>query len=74
MSRSVLWSTLVFIVFAFATLMIFFWVRSGSLEGAGRSMDNTLSKAGSEISGAANSVVQSTNTAIDKATDGDDRT
>jgi hypothetical protein len=74
MSRSVLWSTVVFIVFAFATLMIFYWVREGSLEGAGASMDRTLSRAGDEVVGATESVVQSTENAIDNATDGDDRT
>lgn len=74
MSRKMMWSTLVFVVFAFATLMVFFWVRDGSLERAGASMDQTLSKAGSEISGATKSVVGATDQAIDDATDGDDRT
>lgn len=74
MSRRVLWSVLVFVVFGFATLMVFYWVREGSLEGAGRSMDKTLSRTGSEITGATESVVDATSNAVDKATDGDDRT
>ena len=35
MSRKMMWTTVVFVVFAFATLMVFFWVRDGSLERAG---------------------------------------
>ena len=49
MSRSLLWSTAVFIVFAFATLMVFFWIREGSLEEAGASLDRTLNRAGGQI-------------------------
>ena len=36
MSKSLLWTTAVFIVFAFATLIVFFWIRDGSLEQAWR--------------------------------------
>ena len=42
MSKKLLWTTAVFIVFAFATLIVFFWVRDGSLEKAGASMDHLL--------------------------------
>ncbi|MFT3725490.1 MAG: hypothetical protein QM773_18125 [Hyphomonadaceae bacterium] len=74
MSRSVLWSALVFTVFAFATLVIFFWIRDGSLRNAGASMDNLLSKTGSEIAQTTGEVVDSTGAVIERATDGDDRT
>lgn len=74
MSRSVLWSALVFTVFAFATLVIFFWIRDGSLRNAGASMDNLLTKTGSEIAQRTGEVVDSTGTVIERATDGDDRT
>ena len=74
MSKSVLWSTAVFTVFAFATLILFFWIKEGSLEGAGSEMDGLLSKAGSEISQTTTAVVSSTGDAIDRSTDGDERT
>jgi hypothetical protein len=74
MSRSVLWTTAVFAVFAFAALIIFFWIREGSLQEAGASMDSLLGKAGSEVTTATGSVVDATGNAIDKATDGDERT
>lgn len=74
MSRSVLWSILVFTVFAFMTMIVFFWIRDGSLQNAGASMDNLLSKTGSEIASTTGDVVDSTSAAIDRATDGDDRT
>jgi hypothetical protein len=74
MSKSMLWTTAVFIVFAFATLMVFFWIREGSLREAGASMDSLLGKAGSEVSSATGSVVDATGNAIDHATDGDERT
>ena len=74
MSRSVLWSVIVFTVFAFATLIIFFWIREGSLAEAGASVESLLSKAGSEVSEGAGNVADATGNAIDKATDGDDRT
>ncbi len=74
MSRSVLWSVIVFTVFAFATAIIFFWIRDGSLQDAGQSMDKLLSKTGSEISQTTSEVVDSTGSAIERATDGDDRT
>lgn len=74
MSRSVLWSALVFTVFAFATLVIFFWIRDGSLRNAGASMDNLLNKTGSEIAQTTGEVVDSTGAVIERATDGDDHT
>lgn len=74
MSRQVLWSIAVFTVFAFATLIVFFWIRDGSLKQAGASMDNLLNKTGSEIADTTGDVVDSTGAAIDRATDGDDRT
>lgn len=74
MSRSTLWSVAVFTVFAFATLVVFFWIRDGSLQGAGASMDNLLGKAGSNVVETTEELVQSTGTAIDKATDGDEAT
>lgn len=74
MSRRMLWSVAVFTVFAFATLVVFFWIRDGSLREAGTSMDNLLSKTGTEISDTTKDVVDSTGSAIDRATDGDDRT
>lgn len=74
MSRRFLWSTLVFTTFAFVTLMVFFWVREGSLEGAGAAMDRTLGSAGSEVVNATETVVGATEEAVDNATDGDDRT
>jgi hypothetical protein len=74
MSKSLLWSTTVFIVFAFAALMIFFWVRDGSLRDAGASMDNLLSRTGHEVAQGTEQVVGATGNAIDKATDGDKST
>jgi hypothetical protein len=74
MSRSVLWSVIVFTVFAFATLIIFFWIREGSLSEAGASVESLLGKAGAEVSEGAGNVADATGNAIDKATDGDDRT
>lgn len=74
MSRTMLWSAAVFVVFAFATLIVFFWVREGSLEGAGAQMDHQLSKAGERISAAANSATDSASSAVERATDGDDAT
>lgn len=74
MSKSLLWTAAVFIVFAFATLIVFFWIREGSLQEAGASMDRLLGKAGSEVSSATGSVVDATGGAIDRATDGDERT
>ena len=73
-SRRVLWSIAVFTVFAFMTLIVFFWIRDGSLREAGASMDNLLGRTGSEIASTTNDVVDSTGAAIDRATDGDDRT
>ncbi len=73
-SRKALWSVAVFAVFAFATLIVFFWIRDGSLQQAGASMDNLLHKTGNEIASTTGEVVGSTGAAIDRATDGDDRT
>lgn len=74
MSRSLLWSSAVFIVFAFATLMVFYWIREGSLEGAGASLDRSLDRAGDQIVHTTDSIVTSTSNAVENATDGDDRT
>jgi len=74
MSRSVLWTTTIFIVFAFALTVIFFWVREGSLREAGASIDSMLGNAGSEVVEGTESVVGATTHAVDRATDGDDRT
>jgi hypothetical protein len=74
MSKSLIWTTAVFIVFAFATVMVFFWIRDGSLREAGSSMDSLLSKAGSEVSQGTGQVMDATGNAIDKATDGDKHT
>jgi hypothetical protein len=74
MSKSLIWSTAVFIVFAFATLMVFFWIRDGSLREAGASMDHLLMRTSSEVAEGAGNVADATGAAIDKATDGDDRT
>ena len=74
MSRSIVWSIAVFAVFAFATLIVFFWIRDGSLQEAGASMDSLLHRTGTEIADTTNDVVDSTGAAIDRATDGDDRT
>lgn len=73
-SRRVLWSIAVFTVFAFMTLIVFFWIRDGSLQQAGASMDNLLHRTGSEIASTTDEVVDSTGAALDRATDGDDRT
>ncbi|MDP3493059.1 MAG: hypothetical protein Q8R82_08080 [Hyphomonadaceae bacterium] len=74
MSRRVIWSIAVFSVFAFATVIVFFWIRDGSLQQAGASMDNLLHNTGSEIADTTGEVVDSTGAAIERATDGDDRT
>ena len=74
MSKSLLWTTAVFIVFAFAAMMVFFWIRDGSLQAAGASVDSLLGKAGSEVSSTTGSVVDAAGGAIDRATDGDKRT
>lgn len=74
MSRSAIWSVLVFTVFAFATMIIFFWIRDGSLREGGAAMDNLLSQTGSNIVETTGEIVTSTGHAVQKATDGDDRT
>lgn len=73
-ARKAFWSIAVFSVFAFATLIVFFWIRDGSLQQAGASMDNLLHRTGSEIASTTTDVVDSTGAAINRATDGDDRT
>jgi hypothetical protein len=74
MSRSTLWSVAVFTVFAFATLVIFFWIRDGSLREAGASMDGLLGKTSSAVVETTGALVESTGNAIGRATDGDDAT
>jgi hypothetical protein len=46
MSRTTIWSVQVFTVFVFATAIVFFLIRDGSLREAGAAMDNLLSDAG----------------------------
>jgi len=74
MSRTTIWSVLVFTVFAFAAAIMVFWIRDGSLREAGASMDNLLSNAGSEISEPIGEIVDNTGAVFQRATDGDDRT
>jgi hypothetical protein len=74
MSRSTIWSVLVFVVFAFATAIVFFWIRDGSLREAGTSMDKLLSSAGQNVSETTGEIADSTSDAIKRATDGDERT
>jgi hypothetical protein len=74
MSRTTIWSVLVFAVFAFATAIVFFWIRDGSLREAGASMDNLLGRTGHEVAETTGEIVDSTGNAIERATDGDDRT
>jgi hypothetical protein len=74
MSRTRIWSGLVFIVLAFALATVIFWIGDGSLREAGASMDNLLSDPGSEISETTREIVDWTDTTLQRATDGDDRT
>jgi hypothetical protein len=74
MSRASLWSVIVFTVFAFATVIIFFWIRDGSLGKAGNSMDSLLNQTGENVAKTADDLASSTGQAINNATDGDDRT
>ena len=74
MSRASLWSVIVFTVFAFATVIIFFWIRDGSLGKAGNSMDSLLNQTGENVAKTADDIASSTGQAINNATDGDDRT
>ena len=74
MSRATVWSVVVFAVFAFATMIIFFWIRDGSLRDGGAAMDSLLSQTGSNIVETTDEIVSSTGDAVKKATDGDDRT
>lgn len=74
MSRGTIWSVLVFGVFAFATMIIFFWIRDGSLREGGAAMDNLLSQTGENIVQTTDEIVSSTGDAVKDATDGDDRT
>ena len=74
MSRASLWSVIVFTVFAFATVIIFFWIRDGSLGKAGNSMDSLLNQTGENVAKTADDIASTTGQAINNATDGDDRT
>jgi hypothetical protein len=74
MSRTRIWSVLVFIVLAFALATVIFWIGDGSLREAGASMDNLPSDPGSEISETTREIVDWTDTTLQCATDGDDRT
>lgn len=74
MSRTSLWSIVVFTVFAFATVIIFFWIRDGSLSKAGQSMDSFLGQTGENVAKTADGIAESTGKAINNATDGDDHT
>ena len=74
MSRASLWSVIVFTVFAFATVIIFFWIRDGSLGKAGNSIDSLLNQTGENVAKTADDIASSTGQAINNATDGDDRT
>ena len=74
MSRASIWPIVVFTVFAFATVIIVFWIRDGSLSEAGHSMDQLLSETGWQISETTGETAQSAGAAIHRATDGDDRT
>ena len=74
MSRASLWSVIVFTVFAFATVIIFFWIRDGSLSKAGQSMDSFLGQTSENVAKTADDIVGSTGQAITNATDGDSRT
>ncbi len=74
MSKSFIWSSAVFVVFSFATLIVFFWMKEGSLQGAGSSMDRMLGRAGSEIAQTTDDVATSTSAALKRATDGDKST
>lgn len=74
MSRTTIWSLLVFVVFAFATAIVFFWIRDGSLREAGASMDDLLGRTGDQVAETTGDIVGGTAETIEKATDGDDRT
>jgi hypothetical protein len=74
MSRSLIWKMLVFAVFAFATAVVFFWIRDGSLTEAGASMDKLLGHTGETVAQTTGEVVEGTSGVIERATDGDDRT
>jgi hypothetical protein len=74
MSRSLIWSIVTFTMFAFIAMILFLWVREGSLAGAGAEMDKFLGNAGSDIAEGSGSVVTATGDAVQRATDGDDGT
>jgi hypothetical protein len=74
MSRTSMWSVIVFLVFAFAAVLVFFWIRDGSLSEAGASMDTFLGETGSAVVETTGEVVDSTGKVIERATDGDDKT
>ncbi|MEQ1785019.1 MAG: hypothetical protein ABMA14_27050 [Hyphomonadaceae bacterium] len=74
MARSSIWYVVVFTVFAFATVLVFFWIRDGSLGAAGDSMDSLLGKTGATVAKTADDIVANTGQVINNATDGDKRT
>ncbi len=74
MARTGIWSVIVFTVFAFATVLVFFWIRDGSLGAAGDSMDTLLGETGATVAKTADDIVANTGEAINDATDGDSRT
>jgi hypothetical protein len=74
MSRSMLWSIVTFTLLAFLAMILFLWVREGSLTGAGAVMDKFLGHAGADIVEGGGSVVTATGDAVNRATDGDDGT
>jgi hypothetical protein len=74
MSRSMIWSIVTFTLFAFIAMILFLWVREGSLTGAGAVMDKFLGNAGSDIVEGGGSVATATGDAVNRATDGDDGT
>jgi hypothetical protein len=74
MTRKTLWSIVAFTSFAFLAVVVFLWVREGSLGEAGSAMDRMLGNAGSDVVEGTGSVVDATRDAMGRATDGDDRT
>jgi hypothetical protein len=74
MSRTRIWSVLVFTAFAFAPATVIVWIRDGPLREAGASMDNLPSDPGNGISETTGEIVDSTGTTLQRVRDGDDRT
>lgn len=61
----------------FLGVMGFYWMRDGSLQSAGREMDQDLSgidRTTQPLQDAVGEVGQATKETVDRATDGDDRT